>query len=97
MYSKYFKPETEYTHGAFHYANASDYGYVDFEKREYYGTREFTADEYVAFCGTHCDHIVVPEPYRSKFFNGLRKAVLEAGNKIVFHDTFVMFTARKPV
>lgn len=97
VYSKYFKPETEYTHGAFHYANASDYGYVDFEKREYHGTREFTADKYVAFCGTHCDHIVVPEPYRSKFFNGLRKAVLEAGNKIVFHDTFVMFTARKPV
>ena len=97
VYSAYFKPETEYKHGSFHYTHAPDYGYVDFEKREYYGKREFTADEYVAFSGTHCDHIVIPEPYKSKFFNGLRKAVLEAGNKIVFYDTFILFTAKKPL
>ncbi len=97
VYSEYFKPETEYIHGAFQYTNAPDYGYTDFEKREYYGKREFTAEEYVAFCGTHCDHIVIPEPYRSKFFNGLKKAVVEAGNKINFYDTFDLFLARKPL
>lgn len=97
VYSEYFKPETEYKHGAFDYTHAPNYGYVDFERREYYGKREFTADEYVAFCGTHCDHIVIPEPYKSKLFNGLRKAVLEVGNKIVFNDTFVLFTAKKPL
>ena len=79
------------------YTNASNYGYVDFEQRDYFGKREFTADEYVAFCGTHCDHIVIPEAYKSKFFDGLREAVLEAGNKIVFHDTFVLFLAKKPI
>ena len=57
----------------------------------------FTADEYVAYCGTHCDHIVIPEPYKSKLFSGLREAVLEAGNKIVFNDTFVLFLAKKPL
>lgn len=97
VYSEYFKPETEYKQGGFKYTNASDYGYIDFEKREYYGKRELTADEYVAFCGTHCDHIVIPEPYKGKFFSGLRKAVLNAGNKIVFHDTFVLFLTRKPL
>lgn len=97
VYSEYFKPETEYKHGSFKYMNAPNYGYVDFEQRDYFGKREFTADEYVAFCGTHCDHIVIPEPYRSKFFEGLRGAVLAAGNKIVFHDTFVLFLAKKPV
>lgn len=97
VYSEYFKPEIEYKHGAFKYTNAPDYGYTDFEKREYYGRREFTADEYVAFSGTHSDHIVIPEPYRSKFYNGLRKAVLEVGNKIVFNDTFVLFLAKKPL
>ena len=56
-----------------------------------------TADEYVAFCGTHCDHIVIPEPYRSKFFDGLRETVLEAGNKVVFNDTFILFLAKKPL
>ena len=97
VYAEYFKPETEYKHGAFKYTNAANYGYVDFERREYYGRREFTADEYVAFCGTHCDHIVIPEPHRSKFFDGLREVVLEYGNKIVFHDTFVLYLAKKPV
>lgn len=97
VYSKFFKPEIEYTHGAFQYANAPDYGYVDFEMREYYGRREFTADEYVAFAGTHCTHIVIPEPYKSKFFDFLRAAVLDAGNKIVFHDTYILYLAKKPL
>ena len=70
---------------------------MDFEKREYYGKREFTADEYVAFCGTHCDHIVIPEPYKSKFFEGIRDAVNEAGGKIVFLDTYVMYLTKKPL
>ena len=97
IYSSYFKPDVEYKHGKFKYANAVNYGYVDFETREYYGKREFTADEYVAFCGTHCDHIVVSEPYRSKFFDGLKQAVLDAGNKIVFNDTYVLYLAKKPI
>lgn len=97
VYSEYFKPETEYKHGSFNYLHACDYGYINFEKREYYGKREFTAEEYAAFSGTHCDHIVIPEPYKSKFFNGLRKAVSEAGDKIVFYDTFLLFTAKKPL
>lgn len=97
VYSLYFKPETEYTHGGFQYTNATNYGYEGFEKREYYGKREFTADEYVAFSGTHCDHIVISEPYRSQFYNGLREAVLEAGDKIVFHDTFVLYLVKKPL
>lgn len=96
VYSSYFKPETQYKHGAFRYTNAPDYGYTAVEKREFYGKREFTAEEYAAFCGTHCDHIVIPEPYKSKLFDGLRQAVLEAGNKIVFNDTFVLYLAKKP-
>ncbi|MGI5895283.1 MAG: class I SAM-dependent methyltransferase [Candidatus Merdivicinus sp.] len=97
VYTAYFKPETEYKHGSFSYTNALHYGYVDFEKREYHGKREMNADEYVAFCGTHCDHIVIPEPYRSKFFDGLRKTVFHAGNEIVFYDTFVLYTVKKPL
>ena len=95
IYDTYFKPETPYTHGAFHYNSAPDYGYKDFERREFYGERVFTADEYVAFSGTHCDHMVIPEPYKTKFFQGLHDAVMNAGNKIVFKDTYVLYLARK--
>ena len=97
VYAEYFKPDTEYKHGSFRYEHATDYGFVDFEKREYAGQRVFTAEEYVSFSGTHCDHIVIPEPYRTKFFDGLKQAVLEAGDKIVFNDTYVLYLAKKPL
>ena len=96
VYDEYFKPETEYEYGSFQYGNAVNYGYADLEKREFYGQRVFTADEYVSFCGTHCDHIVLKEPYKTKFYEGIRKAVLEAGDRIVFNDTYVLYLTRKP-
>lgn len=96
VYSEYFKPEIEYKHGSFNYENTLNYGYINFRKQEFYGKREYTADEYVAYCGTHCDHMVIPEPYRTQFFDGLYNSVLEAGNKIVFQDTYVLMTAQKP-
>ena len=55
-----------------------------------------SADEYVSFCGTHCDHIVIPEPYKTRFFDGLRNAVEESGGEIVFEDTYVLYLTRKP-
>ena len=97
VYSEYFRPEVPYTHGEFRYENASAYGYTEFERREFHGKRVMTADEYVSFCGTHCDHIVIPEPYRTPFFEGLRNAVLAAGNRIVFHDTYILYLAKKPL
>lgn len=97
VYSKWFKPETEYQHRGFRYMAAPEYGYQTVEKREYPGQRVYTADEYVAYCGTHCDHLVIPEPYRTPFFHGLRQAVLEAGDRIVFRDTHVLYLAKKPL
>ena len=96
IYAELFKPETSYTHGGFRYENATAYGYTDFRKREFHGERRMDADTYVAFCGTHCDHIVIPEPTRSRFFGELRQAVLDAGNEIVFRDTYVLYLAKKP-
>ena len=97
VYDAHFKPQTPYTHGGFGYNNAPNYGYVDFERREYPGQRVFTAEEYVAFCGTHCDHMVIPEPHRSRFFDGLRDAVRTAGDRIVFNDTYILYLTRKPL
>ena len=98
VYSQYFRPAAEYKDmkGPFDYCHAADYGFTGFEKREFYGKRVFTADEYVAFSGTHCDHLVIPEPYRTLFFEGLRNAVLEAGNRIEFYDTHILYLAKKP-
>ena len=95
VYSAYFRPETEY-HQRFGYTNAPKYGFASVERLEYPGTRILTADEYVALSGTHCDHLVIPEPYRTPFFTGLRNAVLAAGDRIEFKDTHILYLTRKP-
>lgn len=97
VYDQYFKPEIPYTHGSFRYENALKYGYADWRKCEFHTRQVYTADEYTAFCGTHCDHIVIPEPYRSRFFSGLHEAVMQFGNRIETYDTHVLMTVRKPV
>ena len=95
VYDQYFKPEYKYQHSSFHYDNATNYGYKNFERRDFYGERKFTADEYAAFCKTHCDHLVIPEPYQTKFFDGLRNAVLAHGNSVVFKDTYILYLTKK--
>lgn len=96
VYSEHFKPEYEYTHGSFKYENAVNYGYAEFKRREFYGKREMNADGYVSLIGTHSDHIVIPEPHKTAFFDGIHNAVMQAGNRIVINDTFVLMTAVKP-
>lgn len=97
VYQEHWHPVEHYGQRGFGYTNAVNYGYVDFERREFAGRRVMTADEYVAFSGTHCDHIDIPEPHRTPFFEGLRNAVLAAGDKIVFEDTYVLMLVRKPL
>ena len=95
LYDRYYKPDIPYMHGRFRYTAAPEYGYTEVVRHEFKGRRVFTADEYVAFSGTHCDHIVVPEPLRTEFFEGLRTAVLDAGDRIVFNDTYVLYLTKK--
>ena len=96
LYDQYFKPDIPYTYGRFRYDNAPNYGYTDFQQHEFHGRREMSTDEYVSFCGTHSDHMVIPEPYKTKFFEGLRETVAANGGKVVFEDTHVLYLAKKP-
>ena len=41
-----------------------------------------------------CDHNCTSEPYKSKFYDGLKCAVNEAGGKVIFFDTYVMYLAK---
>ena len=95
IYDKYFHPRDNYTCNMA-YKNVEKYGFIDFEGREYHETRELSADEFVLYSGTHCDHIGLDDPYRTNFFEGIRTAVQEAGNKIILNDTIVLYLARKP-
>lgn len=95
VYDAYFHPVPPYTQ-RLEYGNVVNYGFTDFECRKYSGTREFSADGYISYIGTHSDHIVLKEPERSEFYAGIRDAVVSSGGKVVSNDTVVLYLARKP-
>jgi hypothetical protein len=96
VYDTWYKPDSPYKI-KFGYENALNYGYVDFRRQAFHGRRVLTTDDYVNYCGTHSDHLTIPEPYKTKFFNGLREAVDEFGGTVVFNDTYELMTVRKPL
>lgn len=98
VYDKYFVRKKEYTYktGAFTYDNAVNYGFTELETVSFHGMREYNADDYLKYIGTHSDHIMLEEPYRTPFFEGIRKAILSHGNRIVFDDAYILKTVRKP-
>ena len=96
VYSAYFHPTEEYYRG-FRYENCLNYGYTGWECRTFRTRREYDAQGYVNFCGTHCDHLVLEEPDRTLFFDGLYRTVKENGDRVVFDDTITVYFARKPI
>lgn len=95
VYAKYFRPETEYKCNL-DYDARDKYGFVNLERREYLKTREYNADDYVSLIGTHADHITLKEPNKTYFYEGIRKAILDSGNKITLYDKITMYLAKKP-
>jgi trans-aconitate methyltransferase len=95
VYDKYFYPETNYK-CSLAYNNVENYGFVDYECLNYHQTREFNADDYVSLIGTHSDHIVLQEPNKTNFYEGIRDVIWNAGNKITLNDTIVLYLSRKP-
>ena len=95
VYSEYFKPETEYK-CKLPYNTVEKYDFIDIEYRHYNQIREFTADDYVSYIKTHSDHISLQEPYKSKFYAGIRDVILSFGNKITLYDKIDLCLARKP-
>lgn len=95
VYQKHFRVETKYT-CKLNYNNVVNYGFTNFEYHDYKKVRVLNADEYIAWISTHVEHITLEEPYKSRFYNGIREAILNAGNKITINDTIALYLARKP-
>lgn len=94
VYDEHFHIEQEYT-CRLNYDNVIKYGFVDYNYRDWKKTRVLNADEYINYIGTSCGHITLQEPYKSNFYNGIRKAIINAGNKIVLNDTIALYLAKK--
>lgn len=96
VYDEHFHVETRYT-CSLDYDNVVKYGFVDLNYRDWKKTRIYNADEYVEYlAGTQVEHITLQEPYKSNFYNGVREAVIHAGNRIILDDTIALYLTRKP-
>ena len=95
VYAQYFRPEVEYKCNL-DYDARDKYGFISPECRYYKKTREYNAEDYISLIATHSDHITLKEPFRTKFYNGIREVILNAGDKITLYDKITMYLARKP-
>ena len=79
------------------YENALNYGFVNLCYKEWKRERILNADEYVSYISTHCEHITLEEPYKTKFYSGIKNVVIEAGNKISIIDTIPLYLVQKRI
>lgn len=95
VYDEHFHVETKYT-CRLNYDNVINYGFVDYNYRDWKKTRVYTAEEYVEYlASTQVEHITLQEPYKSNN-NGVRYAITNAGDKITLNVTIALYLAKKP-
>ncbi len=95
VYDNCFCPETKYT-CKLDYGNAVHYGFTELKYHEWKKVRVFNAEEYVEYVSsTQVEQITLQEPYRSRFFDGLKEAVTNAGNRIILNDTIALYLTKK--
>lgn len=78
------------------YENVINYGFANYKYHHWKKVRALNVDEYISYISTYCEHITLEESYKTKYYNGIRQAILEAGNKIIINDTIALYLAQKP-
>lgn len=78
------------------YENVMHYGFTNWACKEWKSERTVDADAYIAWISTHCDHITLKEPYKTRFYAGIREAFHNHGNRMVIIDTIPLYLVQKP-
>ena len=94
VYDKYFHVKQKYN-CKMEYMNALNYGFTNYQYKEWKSERILNSEEYISYISTHCAHITLEEPYKSSFFEGIRKAILDAGDRITIIDTIPLYLFQK--
>lgn len=94
VYDAYFTPEIPYT-CKINKANVVNYGFGPIEISNYEYDTDMTADEFVSFTMTHCDHITLKEPNRTLFMEGLRTVIENNGGVWKRHDRVNVVKTKK--
>ena len=90
VYDAWYRTATPYTK-RFDYEKAGDWGFQAMERREFPFRRVFTADEYVAYIGTHSDHIGLRPECRKPFYGGIRAAIERHGGALEMVGAYILY------
>lgn len=96
VYKEHFYVKQKYN-CKMQYENVMKYGFVNYKYQHWKKERILSADEYISYISTHCDHIILEEPNKSKFYEGVRKAIIDFGNAITIKDTIPLYLVQKPL
>ena len=95
VYKEHFQVKQRYNCNL-NYENVRNYGFVNYNYYEWKKERILTSEEYISYISTHCEHITLEEPYKSAFYAGIKKAIMENDDKIVIIDTIPLYLVQKP-
>ena len=90
VYDACFHTDTPYTK-RFDYENAGAWGFHGVERFDFPHRRTFSADDYVAYIGTHSDHIGLKPEYRIAFYDGIRAAIEHHGGVLEMAGAYVLY------
>lgn len=94
VYDTHYAVNIPYT-CKFDYKNGEAYGFKYVERKEFYGSRIYNADEFVEFIKTNADLITIKEENKEAFFNGIHDAIERHENKIAINSTYVLDLYKK--
>ena len=61
------------------------------ERHEFPVHRTFTADDYIAYIGTHSDHIGLRPECRAPFYDGIRAAIMRHGGVLELAGAYILY------
>ena len=96
VYDEHFRVKQRYS-CKMEYRNALNYGFANFKYKEWKSERVLNSEEYILYISTHCEHITLEEPYKFNFYEGIRKVIMEAGDRITIIDTVPLYLFQKPL
>lgn len=96
VYEKHFHVKQRYS-CKMDYKNALQYGFTNFTYKEWKSERTVDADAYISWISTHCEHITLEEPYKTRFYEGIREAFYKYGDRMTIIDTIPLYLVQKPI
>jgi trans-aconitate methyltransferase len=72
-----------------------EYGFKSIETKNFYGSRTFSAEDYIRLISTYSDHNIIPEPTKTEFLEKVKDAINKHGGFFTLDDTYPLCMAKR--